>query len=123
MTVSAEAAEARIAELEKALRSTETDLDILLTTFLRFVPVEVTEEMLSAGPAILATPPDATEDKKLVEEVAKQVYAAMPFDGSGMNAKPTWVERGNSTRQLDARAAARAILKTIELACGADEHG
>lgn len=46
----AEAAEARIAELEKALRSTETDLDILLTTFLKLVPVEVTEEMLSAAP-------------------------------------------------------------------------
>ncbi len=107
MTVNQEtlAAEARIAELEKALRSTETDLDMLLATFLRLVPVEVTEEMLSAGAeadmhgdvgnapdvytAMLAASPDATEDKKLVEEVAKQVYAAMPFDGSGMNAKPT----------------------------------
>lgn len=45
-----------------------------------------------------------------IEKRAKEIYEAMPFDGVGAKEKPTWVERGNSFKQDEARRAARAEL-------------
>jgi hypothetical protein len=55
-----------------------------------------------------------------VEEIARAVYDAMPYDGPG--AKPAWVPRGNSLKQDDARAIARAVLALQASALPADER-
>lgn len=47
----------------------------------------------------------------MIEELAKEIYAAMRFERQ--DTTPEWVEGGNSTAQVEARAAARRVLGVI----------
>jgi hypothetical protein len=56
---------------------------------------------------------DAEHENKKVEERAKAIYEAMPFDGPAGEEKPDWVPGGNSLKQAEARQAARHALQAL----------
>lgn len=48
-----------------------------------------------------------------LDEMARKIYAQMPYDGPSGTAKPAWVPGGNSLKQDKAREYVRAALSAL----------